>query len=222
LLALVLAALAATGCKRTVKGEEARWASVNRTADEISALYPGFKPAVEERRTAARALHDAAQKLADDEQRIGKLSEASNVLGRGFLRDLGGVDDRVRKIRAQLVEVSGAAADPAAERRLAQAKENVTRVLGEVDARLRRGAADGKSADALATKIAADLKSAEDQLAMVAPAKPEAAAATAKDGKPAAGAAPAAETWTCEFCNHANATSLTKCDNCGAARPAPK
>lgn len=220
-LMLLAVCAALTSCKRTVKGEESRWSSKNQTMKELAVLYPSFKAPLEARQAQAKTLYDAAQGVADEKERIGKLAEANDALGAGFVSELESIDGRIKRIRAKLVDISGAAKEAADQRRVEQTKQNVERALTEVAGRLKQGAPDASAADVVLRKVAGDLSAVEQQVAAAVPAKP---AAEAKPGTTAPAAAPpvAAETWTCEYCNHVNEAGATKCSNCGAPRPAKK
>lgn len=211
MLVAVVALVAAAGCKKSVKGEESRWSSVNKQADEMAALYPGFKAAIEERRTAAKKAYDAAQSIDDEKQKISKLSEANRLLGGGFVEQLSRVDDSIKALRASLVDAAGAKLEPEEKARAEAAVAETKKSLQAIEERLRRGAPTATAADAVMKQIDKDLGAAT---AMLAKATPAAAAPP-----PAEPAAAEPTTWTCEYCDNQNEPEATACHNCGAARP---
>jgi hypothetical protein len=220
-VALLLLGLFAAGCKQTVEGQQARWASLNRSVDELGVLYPGFLDALAEQSARAAKLHETAQGIADEKERIRQLSSAGDALGGGFVAELLAVDAKLKALRTKLVDVSGAATDPAEQRRVDQAIVETRRTLADVEGRLKGGARTASDAGVLLTKITADLRSAEALLARAAPAKDKVAVDAGAAASAAAPVAPApAASWKCEFCDSANAATADKCSNCGAARPA--
>ena len=64
---LLLGALLLTvACKKTVENQTARWTAANKTADELGAVYPGFKAALEDQRARAKAVYDSASSITDE------------------------------------------------------------------------------------------------------------------------------------------------------------
>jgi hypothetical protein len=215
---LAVALVASAGCKKSVKGEESRWKRANQQAGEMAALYPGFKTAIDERRTAASKIHDAAQKLDDEKAKIAKLAEANELLDRGFIDQLGKVDEQLKKLQAAIVDAKGAEVEGAGKARADEAIAQVKRTLSGVEATLKKGAPNAVAAQAVMNKVDKDLTAARALLAKAAPtvAPPQAVA------DPAAADPPEPQPWTCEYCDHANDPEATTCTNCGAARPSAK
>jgi hypothetical protein len=209
-------------CKKSVKGESKRWERANQTVDELAVQYPGFKSALEEQRSKAKAAMEAAEKISDEEERIDKMSEANKLLTGGFIGQLGDVDKKEKKIRDEIVDAAGLAADEAARMSIQKAVEHAEHTLAEVDAVLKRGAPNKTEAAILLKKVTSDLNAAEKTLKRVTKGaedkKAEAAEKGDVSGAPAAGE-PEGATWTCAYCNTVNAAKRTTCSNCGADRP---
>lgn len=217
------------GCKKTEKGENQRWKNATKSVEELKVLYPGFKQALTEQYDQAKTLMDQAEKLSDEDDRIKKMSEANNLLSRGFVPQLAGVDAKQKAIQSKIVEITTKAADQSDRAGAQQAADNAKRTIAQVDAALKKGAPDAKSAAIIVSKVTADLDAAErllGKVANMAQQKQGAAAAPAAktpgSNPPAANAQPAAEPWTCEYCGHTNEHDHESCGNCGAARPAKK
>ena len=60
---VVAAALVLGACSKSVEGESKRWTSNTAKVTELGAQYPGFKPALEARKTSAQAIFDEAAKM---------------------------------------------------------------------------------------------------------------------------------------------------------------
>jgi hypothetical protein len=117
--------------------------------------------------------------------------------------------------------------DPAAR----VAADDAQRILRNTDDALKTGAPGADAATAVMSKVDGDLTSATANLDRVISAartrKQEAAKlAAGASGTTAApgttGGAVAQVQWKCTYCNHMNADSRQKCEECGAPRPQPK
>lgn len=216
--ALVLAFTVAAGCKKSVKGEESRWASANKRATEAAALYPGFKDAIEERRAVAVAAYDAAQAIEDEKQKIDKLSSTNRLLTTGFVSRLAGVGDEIQDLRSMMVEAAGAAAEGAAKAKVTEAIKQTKAIVAQVESLLQKGAPTAVAAEAVMNRVTKDLTAAKAHLASATPAPAKAKPDTTTATAPAADTEPAR--WTCEYCDHSNEHDATKCANCGAAKSA--
>lgn len=220
---LTAAALVIGACSKTVEGESKKWEANSAKVTELAAQYPGFKPALEARKQAAKKIHDAADGLEGD-AKIQKLSEANAAMMAGFVDDLDDLDDKIKHLRETRVE---AASDDAASRLGAKvAAEDAQKAIDRADATLRQGAADEASAAAVLKKIESDLDAAQaavDKVLTAAKGKKDAAEADKKaseDAKKADSAAAEAKVapWKCEYCGSSNAHDKTSCESCGAAR----
>jgi ABC-type transporter Mla subunit MlaD len=215
--------LMVAACKKSVEGESKRWTSANRTADELIVLYPGFKAALEEQRQKAKTAMDAAEAVSEEKQRIDKMAAANTMLTSGFVGQLRDADQTIKKIREKAIEISGKATDESDRMTARQAADQATRVVVQVEGMLKQGAPDAASAAIKLRKVTEDLRAAQDNLdraARIAQDKQRAKESAEKAEKaPANTQQPAAEVWTCEYCDHKNPSEATACENCGAARP---
>jgi DNA repair exonuclease SbcCD ATPase subunit len=215
-------------CSKTVEGESNKWTANSATVTELSAQYPGFKPAIEARKQAAQKIYDAAAGL-DGDAKIEKLAEANTALMNGFVRELDVIDDRMKKLREGRVEAAALAGD-STQLGAKVAVEDAQKALDRVEATLKSGAADEASAAAILKKVNADLETAQkalDKLLAVDKSKKDDAAAAKKtegDAKAAEAAAADAKVapWKCEYCGNSNTHDKTSCESCGAARAADK
>jgi colicin import membrane protein len=225
LSAVVLATSLLVGaCSKSVEGETKKWTTYSTRVTELSALYPGFKGALEARKKAAQAIHDAADKL-DGDAKIEKLAEANTALMGGFVDDLDDLDDKVKRLREARVEAAAKAGDTT-QLGAKVAAEDAQKAIDRVDATLKAGAPDEAAATAVLKKIEADLDTAQaalDKVLAVDQAKKDEAAAAKKaeaDAKKADADAADAKVapWTCAYCGTKNAHDHTNCDSCGAAK----
>jgi alanyl-tRNA synthetase len=221
------------GCKKTEKGENQRWSNATKSVDQLKVLYPGFKQALTEQYSQAKAVRDQAEALSDEADRIKKMSEANNLLSSGLVPQLAAVDAKQKAIQAKIVEITTKAADKSDRAGAQQAAENAKRTMAQVDATLKKGAPDARSAAIIVGKVTTDLDAAERVLGTVASiaqqkqgagqTAPAAGGTTGAGQTPAAGSTPPeAEKWTCEYCAHVNEPGHENCANCGSARPAKK
>lgn len=215
-------------CKKTEGNENKRWEQANKDVDELTVLYPGFKAALEQQRTEAKTAMEAAKAVEDKDSRISKMSSANNKLTGGFITQLKGVDAKKKAIQAKIVQVTGGAGDKADRASAQQAAENAKKVIAKVEATLKKGAPDVKSARVIMKQVTADLQSATSNLGMaakMAQQKKDAKNPKAKTGTGAATtlvAPPKAAKWTCEYCDHENKGDATHCAQCNALRPKTK
>lgn len=223
---LCLAFSFSVGCKKSVEGESKAWKRANQKVDELAVLYPTFKAALEEQRSAAKTAMDAANAISEEKEKIKKMAAANNMLTGGFVDQLGAIDATKKKLRDQIVKLAGAATDEADKASIKAATEQVERVLAEADATLARGAKTAVEANVLVKKVTGDLAAAEKTLAGVGKvaqdkqdkaAADEAAAAAAAAAKAKAAEPP--PPWKCEYCGNENPPEVTTCGSCGAAKP---
>jgi len=228
-IGLLVALLGVLGaCKRTEEGESRQWDRAVRELGELSAVYPGFKAALDEVKGGAEAAMSAAQKLSDKEARIAAMAKANQMLTTGFVDGLSKVDERLDEIRKQLVRLAGDATTEEEKRAFEEAKKQVDKALADVEATLRRGARDVAAATALVRDATKNLDFARDALKQIgeriaARKRSEKAAADEKTASEAAAdqaAKDAVAPWTCEYCSHENPHDADKCSNCGAPRNA--
>ena len=221
-------------CSKSVEGESRRWETSSTQLSELAATYPGFRPVIEARRSAAAKIHDAAAGLEGD-AKIARLSEANAALMEGFVDDLDVLQGKLKKLRESRVEVAAKASE---ETRLAArvATEDAQRALDHADVTLQSGATDEAAAAVVLRKLRSDLDTAQsalDKVLAIDKAKQTKAAdaqkseVSKKAGDEAAAAAQAAP-WKCSYCSTENPHDETSCKSCGApkgdakARPATK
>lgn len=225
LSAVVLAiGLSVGACSKSVEGETKKWTTYSTRVTELSALYPGFKGALEARKQAAQKLHDAAGTLEGD-AKISKLSEANKALMAGFVDDLDDIEAKIKRLREARVEAAAKAGDTT-QLGAKVAAEDAQRALDRVDEALKAGAADEAAAAAVLKKIGADLDTAQaalDKVLAVDQAKKDEAAAAKKaevDAKDADAKAAEAKVapWTCTYCGSKNTHDKAACESCGAPK----
>lgn len=223
----LVALLSVFSCKKSPEAEAKSWERNTRHAQELSALYPGFVPAIKAQQALAQAAMDAARAISSPEEAARKMSEANGLLTGGFVGGLSSLDGKVRKVREKITSVS-ASATAGPDQAAAQATvTEAQRVLSGVEAALKQGATEPVGATAIVRKIETDLSSTTSSLdALLDAAKkrqeaaktPQAAAAGAAVPAAAAAAAPVPETWKCGYCARQNESAAAKCKGCGAAK----
>lgn len=226
---LCLMVLLLVGCSKTAEGEQKAWTGNVQTVNELIATYPGFKPALEARLASATQTFDAAASLSGDEQ-VAKMAEANSALMQGFVRDLKGIERRMKELREKRVQAAAQAGDESTRLGAKLAAEDAQKALDRAQAALEEGAGDESSANAILAKVTADLKTAQSTIDKVleadrskkaeAEAKDEAAAEA--DAKAKADAEAKVAPWTCEYCESQNPHDATKCSSCGAPRAEQK
>lgn len=231
-LCAALALVAAVGCKKTEKGEDSRWKSGAKTVEELKVLYPGFKAPLQAQYDKAKASMDQAKAESDKDARIKKMSSANNLLTSGFVEQLKTIDTKKKAIEAKIIEVTGKAADKNDRATAQQASDSAKKIIGQVDATLKKGAPDVTAANVIVRKASQDLQQAEKLLATAAgiAAQKQAAKNPPKGATGAAtGAAaappppdPAKEKWVCDHCGKEHTGVDKNCTNCGASRPTKK
>ena len=229
-VALALALLTPTACKKTLEGETKRWDSGNATVTRLAAEYPSFKAALEEQRRVATQAMDAAKQVSGDEQRIDAMSKANNLLTGGFVGELDGVDRKKKEIRTKIVDVPAKAKEDGDRNSARSAADMANRIITEVESRLKQGAADPTAAQIVMKKVTEELRDADSALDKVASSirsKEQAAAkadqaaggATSGDTGKAGDTGKEAAAWTCEYCSHKNPADAEVCAECGAKKP---
>ena len=228
---LVVVALSAglwgSACKKTVEGENKAWDRNVQQVAQLSATYPAFANALKEQQKRAEDAMTAARSISDKEASAKKMAEANDLIGSGFVSTLSGLDGRTRTLRNKLVTAATGAEQGADQMGAKVVSDDAQRILGNIDAALKAGAPDAAQAEAVLRRLDADLTSASANVDRVIDAanKRKAAAAKATAAPAAGGAAtavaPVKVQWKCTYCNHMNDDSRTKCENCGAPRPAP-
>jgi hypothetical protein len=231
LVAALSASLFAASCKATVEGENKAWDGNVQRVNQLAAVYPGFAAALHEQQQRAEAAMAAARGVSDKEQQARKMAEANSLLTGGFVTSLGQIEPRTRQLREKLVSANSDTT-PGGDQAARLAADDAQRILRNTDDALKAGAPSAGAATAVMTKVDGDLTSAAANLDRVITAartrKQEAAklaggASGTTVAPTAAGAAPTAQVqWKCTYCNHMNADSRQKCEECGAPRPQPK
>jgi hypothetical protein len=230
---LVVVALSAgllgAACKKTVEGENKAWDRNVQQIASLSATYPSFANALKEQQKRAEDAMTAARSVSDKEAAAKKMAEANDMIGSGFVSMLSGLDGRTRTLRNKLVTAATGAEQGADQMGAKVVSDDAQRILGNIDAALKTGAPDATQAEAILRKLDADLTSASSNVDRVieaankrkAEAAKVAAAPAAGTTGAAAAVAPAKVQWKCTYCNHMNDDARSKCENCGAPRPAP-
>lgn len=213
------------GCKKSVEDLEKGWTSNLSTVDGLAANYPAFKDAIGERKAAAQALYDAAQSLDGDEKRD-KLSDANGLLLKGFIGQLRNLDKSKTSLRAKLTAATTSSGDLAYLEAAKMMNAQASRILNEVDSKLKVGAKNAAGADAVLAKITKDLKTLKKQASDLAKKAKGSKVASEKAAKAKSAAeqtkANEKKPWVCEYCKSSNSAALNKCENCGASRSTPK
>lgn len=226
---LCLVVVLVGACSKTPESETKAWERNVATINELMATYPGFKAPLEARLGSAKQTFEAAADLAGDAQ-VDKMAEANSALMKGFVRDLDGVDRKMKELREKRVEAAAKAGDESTRLAAKLAAEDAQKALDRAEAALKKGAADEASADAILSKTKGDLdtaRSAIDKVLKADKAKKEDAAAKDKAAADAkaqdkADAEAKVAPWTCEYCQSQNPHDATKCASCGASRSAKK
>jgi hypothetical protein len=219
-------ALAGTACKRTQEGESKAWDRNIVRAQELSALYPGFAPAIQAQLAKAKSAMDAARAVSSPEEAAKKMAEANSLLSGGFMGGLGGAEAKVKQVREKIAAASASVpAGPEAEA-IRPVVAEAQRALGAVDEAFRRGASEPIAAAAIVRKADGELADAAaslDRVVDAAKKRQEAAKAAPGSAATAAGAASAAPkavpaTWKCSYCGRVQEGTGSRCSGCGAAR----
>ena len=231
LVAALGASLFAASCKATVEGENKAWDANVQKVGQLAAVYPGFANALHEQQKRAEDAMTAARAVSDKEQQARKMADANSILNGGFVASLSAIDGRTRQLREKLVTANSDTTTPGGDPAARVAADDAQRILRNTDDALKTGAPGADAATAIMAKVDSDLASATTNIDRVISAartrKQEAAKAAAgapgASGTTAAPAGAVAQTqWKCTYCNHMNADSRQKCEECGAPRPQPK
>jgi hypothetical protein len=232
-LLVALAGLAA--CSKTVEGETKAWERNQSELASLKALYPAFAAALDEQLKKAQTSMEAAQ-AAPEADRPKRMGEANALLSGGWVGQLRGLDREIKDVRAKITQATTGAKDESGRMAVRQVADDAQRVITQVEERLRQGAADAAGAQAIVSKLHADLQAAEknvdtvikSQEAAAKAAQAAAAAPAATDGGPAAAGQPPAAGqpaqpaqpagWKCAYCGGMNDAALTKCQGCGAPK----
>lgn len=223
----LVALLGVSACKKTPEAEAKSWDRNTIRTQELSALYPGFVPAIKAQQALAQAAMDAARAVSNPEEAARKMSEANSLLMGGFVGGLSSLDGKVRKVREKITSVSASATAGPDQAATQAAVTEAQRVLSGVEATLRQGATEPVGAAALVRKMEADLSSTTSSLdalldaarkRLEAAKTPQAGAAGAEAAGAAAAAAPKAENWKCTYCGRQNESPSAKCKGCGAPK----
>lgn len=214
------------GCKKTVEGESKSWTRNTRRIAELKALYPGFAAPLGERLKQAEAAMAAAKKVSDEGEKAKQMATANATLMRGFVRELDGIDDKIRRVRSKITSAATSARDKSDRAAVRQASADARRVIGEVNARLKKGAASAVAADTILRKVDRDLDEAKrnlDRVISSAKGKQQAAQDKAKakaeaTAREEAAKKEATKPWKCPYCDAMNAHTAMKCKNCNAPR----
>ena len=220
--------LGTTSCKKTLEGETRSWERNNLRAQELSALYPGFAPAIRAQQAKAQAEMDLAKGISNKEEAARKMAECNSMLGGGFIAGLGGVESKVRGVREKTLNASATAPGGTDQLATQTVVADAQRILRSVDESLRRGASDPTAAAAVIHRVDGDLSDAARNLDRVVETnkkRQEAAKGAPGSGTaaPAVGGAEAAPkavpaTWKCKYCGKQQQDPALKCKNCGASR----
>ncbi len=213
--------LATTGCSKTVEGETKAWKTNVASVDGLKAQYPGMKPALESRLSAATSIHDEAEALSGDAQ-IDKLAAANKALRAGFVGDLQGLAAKLSKLREQSVEVTSNAGDESTRAAAKLAAEDVKKTTERIEALLKSGATDEAGATAIMKTINADVATAQKTIKAALSGDKKKVEAAKADADAAAAVEVKAADWTCDHCDSANKHDATSCVSCGAPRPVAK
>ena len=229
LVAALGASLFAASCKATVEGENKAWDGNVQKVNQLAAVYPGFANALHEQQKRAEDAMTAARAVSDKEQQARKMADANAILNGGFVASLSAIDGKTRQLRDKLVTANSDPTTPGGDPAARVAADDAQRILRNTDDALKTGAPSADAATAIMSKVDGDLSSATANIDRVIAAartrKQEAAkVAAGASGTTAApgGAAVAQVQWKCTYCNHMNADSRQKCEECGAPRPQPK
>jgi hypothetical protein len=223
----LVALLSVSSCKKTPEAEAKNWERNTRRAQELSALYPGFGPAIKAQQALAQTAMDAARAISSPEEAVRRMSEANGLLTGGFVGGLSSLDGKVRKVREKITSVSASATAGPDQAATQAAVMEAQRVLSGVEAALRQGATEPIGAAAIVRKIETDLSSTTSSLDTLLDAAkkrqeaaktPQASAAGAEAPGAASAASPKAETWKCTYCGRQNESPSAKCKGCGAPK----
>ncbi|HEX4458471.1 MAG TPA: Ran-binding zinc finger domain-containing protein [Polyangia bacterium] len=233
LVAALGASLFAASCKATVEGENKAWDANVQKVNQLAAVYPGFANALHEQEKRAEDAMTAARAVGDKEQQARKMADANAVLNGGFVATLTSLDGRPRQLREKLLTANSDTTVPGGDPAAKVAADDAQRILRNTDDALKAGAPSADAATAVLAKVDGDLQSATTNVDRVITAARQrkqdaaktAAAASGTTAAPGAAGAPGAVAqvqWKCTYCNHMNADSRQKCEQCGAPRPQPK
>ena len=229
LLAFFTMILLVTGCSKTVEGESQKWDANVAKVNGLGAKYPGMKPALDARLTAAKTTYDSAASL-EEKAKIEAMAAANTALMGGFVTKLDGVEGSLAKLRESRVAAASMAGDESSRLAAKLAAEDAQKTIERVEKTLKDGAKDEASATAIVDKVTTDIATSQKAVDKVlegdkkkADAKDADKAATdAAAAKADADKAAAVADWTCEFCDTTNKHDATACSSCGAPKPAAK
>jgi hypothetical protein len=225
ILFLALTLTLVGGCKKTVEGEQKAYEANVAEVTALKATYPGFSSVLDARLENAKGIYGAASSLSGDDQ-IAKLSEANAALSGGFVSELRSVEKKVEELRKKRVEAAAKAGDESSRLAAKVAAGDAEKTLERVEKTLKSGASDEAGANAVVSKVKADVDTALAAVTKVLAAdkekkeakQSEADEKAAKEAKDKADAEAKVADWKCEYCGTKNKHDAKTCESCGAPR----
>lgn len=215
-------------CKKTAESQKKAFENNVKKANELSFEYPSFAEVIKEQITAAEAVMNEAEAIADEKAKIDKMTIANSLLRTKFIANLDNIRELTRSIRTKSIEIRALNMQYNERVSADQAISNGESVISNSIEKLKSTVNSRSDAEALSGLVLSDLKAAQDNIDRVIKivkdreAKEKQAADKKVEEKKAEEAKAEAvkqeqnKLIKCDYCGTENLATATNCKNCGA------
>lgn len=199
---------------RTVEGETRAWESNLATVSVLDTMYPDFKEGIQAQLQKAREAWEKAGAISEEAQKIEQMVEANNMLGSGWMGELGEVEDRIQALHDKATELDNMTKTNSEDQESVEAaKHNVNKVVSDVRRTLELGGFSINAARSLVNNVVRNLDGMEKVLIdLEERIRMNTEANMTPEGDTDI------TSWTCRFCERVNSHALDKCGRCGARK----
>ncbi len=225
LFLILVVAIAALSCKKTIESEQKAWESNLRRASQLTFEFPNFTNLIKEQIDIAQKTMNDASSITDEKAKIEKMTEANAQVMKGFIRNLEDIKSIKTSIRKKTTDARGLKTQYNEMSMITQAIFDGERVIQESDSKIRTVVNSRADADSLTGLVVTDMKNSESNL--------DRAIAVVKYGETAEktkieetqkqltadkAAKEKAETpIICKYCGTSNLATALTCKACGAS-----
>ena len=218
----------AMSCKKTVESQKKAFENNVKKVNELSFEYPSFAEMIKEQISAAEAVMNEAEAIADEKAKIDKMTIANSLLRTKFITNLDNIKELTRSIKTKSIEIRALNMQYNERVSADQAISNGESVINNSIEKLKSAVKIRSDAEALSGLVLSDLKAAEDNINRVIKivkdreAKEKQAAEKKVEEKKAEEAKAEAvkeeqnKLIKCEYCGTENLATAANCKNCGA------
>ena len=225
LLLIIIIAISALSCKKTVESEQKAWESNLRRASQLTFEFPNFTNLIKEQIDIAQKIMDDSSSITDEKAKIEKMAEANVQVMKGFIRNLEDIKSIKTSIRKKATDSRGLKVQYNEMTMINQAIFDGEKVILESDSKVKTVVNSRAEADSLTGLILTDMKNAESNLdRAIAVVKDRETAEKAKieeTQKQLAADKTAKEKSEapiiCKYCGTSNLATALTCKGCGAS-----